>query len=53
LLEQLGTALQSGNLSSAQTAFSALQQQFQQSALTSGVATAPSQSSSSGVSVTA
>jgi outer membrane protein assembly factor BamD (BamD/ComL family) len=53
LLDQLGTALQSGNLSSAQSAFTALQQQFQQSSPTNGSQTASSQSSSIGVSVTA
>ena len=53
LLDQLGTALQSGNLSSAQSAFTALQQQFQQSAPASASQTASSQSTSNGVSVTA
>ncbi len=51
LLDQLGTALQSGNLSQAQSAFASLQQQFQQSGQASGLQ--PSQSSSNGVSVTA
>lgn len=53
LLDQLGTALQSGNLSSAQSAFTALQQQFQQSTPTNGSQTASSPSASTGVSVTA
>jgi len=48
LLDQLGTALQSGDLSSAQSAFTALQQAFTQ---TTGQSSP--QSSSSGVSVTA
>lgn len=48
LLDQLGTALQSGNLSSAQSAFTTLQQ-----ALTQNTGQTPSQSSSNSVSVTA
>lgn len=53
LLDQLGTALQSGNLASAQSAFTNLQQQFQLSAQTSGAPAQSSPSSSNGVSVTA
>jgi outer membrane protein assembly factor BamD (BamD/ComL family) len=53
LLDQLGTALESGNLASAQSAFTALQQQFQQSAPATGSQPASSQSASTGVSVTA
>jgi outer membrane protein assembly factor BamD (BamD/ComL family) len=53
LLNQLGTALQSGNLASAQQAFTSLQQQFQQSAPASGSTTEPSQSNSNSVSITA
>jgi outer membrane protein assembly factor BamD (BamD/ComL family) len=58
LLSQLGTALQSGNLSTAQQAFSSLVQQFQQagqntgSQLSTEIQSNP-QSSSNGVSVTA
>ncbi len=48
LLDQLGTALQSGNLSSAQSAFTTLQQ-----SLTQNTGQVSSQSSSNGVSVTA
>jgi outer membrane protein assembly factor BamD (BamD/ComL family) len=53
LLNQLGTALQSRDLASAQNAFTALQQQFQQSAPASGSTTEPSQSKSNGISITA
>jgi len=53
LLEQLGTALQSGNLPSAQSAFTALQQQFQQPAQNGASQTGSSLSNSTGVSVTA
>ncbi len=54
LLDQLGTALQSGNLSTAQQAYSSLVQQFQQASPSSTVQTASaSPSDSSGVSVTA
>jgi len=53
LFDQLGTALQSGNLSAAQQAFSTLQQQFQQSAQTGALMTESSASSSAGVSVSA
>ncbi|MGA2022673.1 MAG: hypothetical protein ABSH02_18925 [Candidatus Sulfotelmatobacter sp.] len=56
LLSQLGTALQSGDLSTAQQAYSSLVQQFQQSssAQASGAQTeSTSSSSSSGVSVSA
>ncbi|MGA9554758.1 MAG: hypothetical protein WBR30_21105 [Candidatus Sulfotelmatobacter sp.] len=54
LFDQLGTALQSGNLSTAQQAYSSLVQQFQQSSSTAGVQTAStSTSDSSGVSITA
>jgi hypothetical protein len=53
LLNQLGTALQSGNLTAAQNAFTALQQQLHQSAPTSASTTEPSQSNSNSVSVTA
>jgi len=57
-LAQLGTALQSGNLSSAQQAFSSLTQLFQQSAASSQAASQTasepaSQSNSTGVSITA
>jgi outer membrane protein assembly factor BamD (BamD/ComL family) len=48
LLDQLGTALQSGNLSSAQSAFATLQQE-----LTQNTGQTSSQSSSNSVSVTA
>ncbi len=48
LLDQLGTALQSGNVSSAQSTFNTLQQ-----ALTQNTAQTSAQSSSNGVSVTA
>jgi outer membrane protein assembly factor BamD (BamD/ComL family) len=48
LLDQLGTALQSGNLSTAQTAFATLQQ-----AITQNTGPSSQQSSSTGVSVTA
>jgi len=53
LLNQLGTALQSGNLSTAQQDFNTLQQQFQQPAQTSASQTESSQSNSNSVSVTA
>jgi outer membrane protein assembly factor BamD (BamD/ComL family) len=53
LLDQLGTALQSGNLASAQQAFSSLQQRFQQSAPGNGSQIEPSPSSSNSVSITA
>jgi len=53
LLQQLGTALQSGNLSAAQSAFTTLQQQFQPAAQTSGSQTGSLESNSNGVSVTA
>lgn len=53
LFDQLGTALQSGNLSAAQQAFNSLQQQFQQSAQTSAPTAELSQSSANGVSVSA
>jgi major membrane immunogen (membrane-anchored lipoprotein) len=51
LLDQLGTALQSGDLSSAQSAFTTLQQEFQQ--LTQNDGQTSSQSSSNSVSVSA
>jgi len=53
---QLGQALQSGNLSAAQQAYSTLQQDFQQFAQGNGLSTtqsASSQSTSGGVSLTA
>lgn len=50
LLDQLGTALQSGDLSSAQSTFATLQQGFQQFTQNSSQS---SQSNSNGVSVTA
>jgi len=50
LLNQLGQALQSGNLSSAQQAYGTLQQDFQPLAQSNAL---PTQSSSSGVSVIA
>jgi outer membrane protein assembly factor BamD (BamD/ComL family) len=53
LFDQLGTALQSGNLSSAQQAYGALAQQLQQSAPINGLLTEPAPSSSAGVSVSA
>ncbi len=53
-LEQLGQALQSGNLASAQQAYSTLQQQFQQFSENNGQqAQASSQSGSNGFSVSA
>lgn len=52
LFDQLGQALQSGNLSTAQQAYSTLQQDFQQFSQNNGL-TSPSQSSSSNVSVNA
>jgi outer membrane protein assembly factor BamD (BamD/ComL family) len=51
LLDQLGTALQSGDLSTAQSTFATLQQTFQQSAQSNGQTSA--QSSSNNFSVTA
>ncbi|MGO9401916.1 MAG: hypothetical protein ACLPVW_00435 [Terriglobales bacterium] len=51
LLDQLGTALQSDNLSTAQSTFAALQQDLEGSNQTSGQA--PAQSGSNGISVTA
>jgi outer membrane protein assembly factor BamD (BamD/ComL family) len=52
LMSQLGQALQSGNLTSAQQAYSTLQQEFQQSTQNNGVATTSStQSGSNNVSV--
>jgi outer membrane protein assembly factor BamD (BamD/ComL family) len=54
LLDQLGRALQSGNLSTAQQAYSTLQQDFQQFVQNSGLQTqAPSQSTSNSLSVIA
>ncbi|MGA2809876.1 MAG: hypothetical protein ABSG16_00650 [Candidatus Acidiferrum sp.] len=56
LLAQLGTALQAGNLSAAQTAYTTLQQDFQQFAQNgglSGSSSAAGQTGVSGVSVTA
>jgi outer membrane protein assembly factor BamD (BamD/ComL family) len=54
LLNQLGTSLQSGDLSSAQQAYSSLVQQFQQSSQSSGAASLPAtQANSSGVSISA
>jgi|SRR5208337_3565981 len=54
LLAQLGQALQSGNLSTAQQAYSTLQQDFQQFAQNNGLLTpASSQSGSSSLSVSA
>src|SRR5271163_3463119 len=58
-LNSLATALQAGNLSSAQTAFAALQQDLEQltagsvTGSTSGSSSSSSQSSGSGLSVTA
>lgn len=51
LLDQLGTALQSGDLSSAQSTFTTLQQEFQQ--LNQNSAQTSSQSNSNSISVTA
>ena len=53
LLDQLGTALQSGNLSSAQQAYSSLLQQFQSSQGTGAASQPATQSNSSGVSISA
>lgn len=54
LLDQLGTALQSGKLSSAQQVYSSLVQQFQQSSQTSASQSeSTSASASNGVSITA
>ncbi len=54
LLSQLGTALQSGDLSTAQQAYSSLVQQFQASSSTSAVQTeSTAQTGTSGVSITA
>jgi hypothetical protein len=53
LLAQVGTALQSGNLSTAQSAFATLQQDLGQSTQTSGSQNESSQSGSNGVSITA
>ena len=54
LFDQLGTALQSGDLSSAQQAYSSLAQQFQQSPQSGATESQPAnQSSSNAVSVTA
>ncbi|MGB7823482.1 MAG: hypothetical protein WBL22_14910 [Candidatus Sulfotelmatobacter sp.] len=54
LFDELGTALQSGNLSSAQQAYSSLVQHFQQLSQTGGVQTeSTTPSSASGVSITA
>jgi hypothetical protein len=50
VFSQLGQALQSGNLAVAQQAYAAMQQQFQQYAQLSAL---PTQSSSSGISVSA
>jgi len=51
LLDQLGTALQSGDLSTAQSTFTTLQQEFQQLSQNNGQTSSPSSSNS--VSVTA
>ena len=51
--DQLGQALQSGDLASAQIAYSTLLQQFQQFAQNNGLQTGSSQSSSNSVSVNA
>lgn len=53
LFDQLGQALQSGDLSTAQQLFTTLQQDFQQFAQNSGQLQQPSQSSSATVSVNA
>ncbi|MFZ1929227.1 MAG: hypothetical protein WBW36_07205 [Candidatus Sulfotelmatobacter sp.] len=54
LLNELGTALQSGDLSTAQQAYTSLVQQFQPSSQSSGTASQPAtQSDSSGVSISA
>ncbi len=50
LLSQLGTALQAGNLAAAQTAYSTLQQDFQQFAQSGGLLAASSTLGQSGVS---
>lgn len=53
LMSQLGQALQSGDLTSAQTAYTSLQQEFEQLAQTSGLTASPQQSSSNAVSISA
>ncbi|MGB8583981.1 MAG: hypothetical protein WCD47_24430 [Candidatus Sulfotelmatobacter sp.] len=54
LLDQLGPALQSGDLSTAQQAYTSLVQQFQPSSQSTGAASQPAtQSDSSGVSISA
>jgi len=55
LFQQLGQALQSGNVSTAQTAYSAMQQEFEQLSAGNGLLAtqALSQSSSNGVSLKA
>jgi hypothetical protein len=53
LFSQLGQALQSGNLSSAQQVYATLQQDFQQFGVSGGQTSTSSQSSPSTVSVTA
>jgi hypothetical protein len=53
VIDQLGQALQSGNLSDAQKAYSTLLQDFQQSAQNNGLPQATTQSSSKSVSVNA
>lgn len=50
LFSQLGTALQAGNLTAAQTAYATMQRQFQQYAQLNAV---PTQSSTNGISVNA
>lgn len=53
LMDQLGQALQSGNLSAAQQAYSTLQQDFQSFTQSNGLSQASSPSSSNSVSVNA
>jgi len=53
LFSQLGQALQSGNLSAAQSAYSSLQQEFEQLGTGASSSTSPSSTSSSSVNVTA
>ncbi len=53
LMSQLGQALQSGDLTSAQTAYTSLQQEFEQFAQTSGSTASSQQSSSNAVSISA
>lgn len=53
LVSQLGHALQAGDVTSAQTAYSSLQQDFEQFAQNSGLTSSSAQSSSNSVSISA